>query len=187
MSIKKAIRKLKEIPKSIKKMPKKVVKPVLTFLKKLFDTIKRPILATIKKVVSGFLLIFFYIKCTLKMTKNFYKCAIFYILDIVKYLIIYVPILILLTVVGQIKEWAKVKPLLDKYLQWPNDTMNDCYRCKNKKAKGIDIAKQFQKIFGRDEATGESSFNFLLFLQIGLIVFGFGYTIWHMFVRENPL
>jgi hypothetical protein len=187
MSIKKAIRKLKKLPKNIKKIPKKVVKPVLTFLKKLFDTIKRPILATIKKVVSGFLLIFFYIKCTLKMTKNFYKCAIFYILDIVKYLIIYVPILILLTVVGLIKEWTKIKPILDKYLQWPNHIMNDCYRCKNKKAKDIDIAKQFQKVFARDETTGESGFNFFLFLQICLIVFGFGYTVWHMLIREKPL
>lgn len=184
-SLKRSINKLKRIPSSLKKIPKKIVKPVLTFLKKLFDTIKRPIMNIIKKIVSGFLLIFFYIKCTLKMTKNFYKCAIFYILDILKYLIIYVPILILLTVVGLIKEWSKIKPILDKYLMWPNKVMNDCYRCKKKKAKDIDFMQQMKKVFARDQETGESNFNFFLFLQICLIVFGFGYTVWHVFVREK--
>ena len=132
MSIKKAIRKLKRLPKTINKMPRKVVKPVMIFLKKLFDTIKRPILNILRKIVYGFKLIFFYIKCTLKMTKNFYKCAIFYLLDIVKYLIIYVPILIILTVVGMLKEWSKIRPILDKYLQWPNTIMNSCFRCKKR-------------------------------------------------------
>ena len=93
--------------------------------------------------------------------------------------------MILLTVVGLIKEWSKIKPILDKYLIWPNKIMNDCYRCKKKKAKDIDFMQQMKKVFARDQETGESSFNFFLFLQICLIVFGFGYTVWHVFVREK--
>ena len=184
MSIKRAIRKLKQIPKSIKKMPKKVVKPVMTFLKKLFDAIKKPILNILRKIVYGFKLIFFYIKCTLKMTKNFYKCAIFYLLDIVKYLIIYVPILIILTVVGMISEWSKIRPILDKYLQWPNNIMNNCFRCKKKAAKDFEIMNQLKQAFGPEE-TGEPRFNFHMFLNIFIIVFGFSYTIWHMYFREK--
>lgn len=112
------------------------------------------------------------------MIKNFYKCFIFYWLDIVKYTLLYLPILCLVGIIGLSKEWKPIQKTLDKLTGWPNSIKNDCYRCKNKDGDSMfdSLKKMMEDMMAGDQ--GDSQFSFFSFL----IVFGLGcillYTIW---------
>ena len=198
-SIKKGIKSLKKLPKKVSNLPgqieklvtngvlKKLGKPIMKTLKffvKWFNFIRKPIMNIVKKIVSGFTFIFFYIKCGIKMLTNFYKCFIFYFLDIVKYLLIYVPVIVILHIIGMHSEWKQMKPSLDKGLQWPNSIQNNCYRCKNKKGEKIALLDTIKAMFEK-EGVDDSPFNFFFFLLIMFVGFGFFYTIYHSYSSKN--
>jgi hypothetical protein len=140
--------------------------PVENAMKKMIA----PIMDPINKIMM-------YIACTIKMIKNFYKCIIFYWLDIIKYTLLYLPILCLMGILGLSKEWAPIQVTLDKLIGWPNSIQNDCFRCKNEKGESMwDSLQKMLKDMMKDK--GESHFSFLSFL----IVVGLGsiilYTLW---------
>ena len=118
------------------------------------------------------------------MLTNFYKCAIFYLLDVVKYLIIYVPVIVILHIIGMHAEWKRTKPHLDKALAWPNSIQNNCYRCKNKKGEKFALLDTLKKMFEK-EGVDDSPFNFLFFLMILFVSVGFFYTLWHIYSNNN--
>jgi hypothetical protein len=213
-SIRRALDKLKDIPKEITKIPdklknifkglldeainsikrvmlnivKSVSKPFANMFRGLFqflEMIKKFFMNLIKKIVSGFTYIFFYIKCGLKLMKNFYKCAIFYFLDIFKYVFIYLPTMAFMYAVKWKGKWKReTKPALDKNLQWPNGIRNDCYRCKNKKGKKFNLGDQIKKLF-EQEGVDDSEFNFLFFMLVAFGAAGMCYTFWHNFMRDK--
>lgn len=177
---------IKKIPKQVTKNLEKPFKQIGNAFKQLgrmLNVLKKPIMNIIKKVVSGFTFIFYYIKCGLKMMKNFYKCAVFYFLDILKYIFIYLPAMAIVYAFKQKNHWhTVVKPNLDKNLRWPNSIMNDCYRCKNKKGEKFQLGDQIRALFEK-EGVDDSKFNFLFFLLVALGGGGLTFSIWHNFMR----
>ena len=190
---------VKKLIKFIKKLPKNIVKSMMKDIKKtfakpffrvskwvvrVFKLFNDSFMNIIKKIVKGFTFIFFYIKCVLKMGKNFYFCSIYYILDIVKYILIYLPIFSVLLVIGMSKEWIRMKPFLDKILSWPNGTLNDCYRCKNKKGgKFLNNIKSTVSGMMESNSADDSCFSFFFFLLILSVASGFGYTFWRSVLK----
>ena len=150
-----------------------------------FNILKGWVMTAINFATGIFDLIFFYIKCTIKLLTNFYKCAMFYVLDIVKYVIIYLPIFIILNILGLRKQWNKFQTELDKVMGWPNGVQNDCYRCIRKPDKSKTNLLDMFKIFQQKEKETESKFNFLFFLFVFSVGVWMMYTFWHMYIRQN--
>ena len=203
MSIKKFGKSMKNLPKTITKGVEKVIfKSITSLFKKMVDTMGKPIMNTLKgfqkifmlikkymmniirMIVDGFKLVFYYIKCAIKLLTNFYKCIIFYILDVLKYFFIYLPIFIVMNMIGLKKEWNNVQKQLDKLVGWPNGVQNDCYRCTNKKGENFDWRKIFD-MFTKKQEEAESKFNFLFFMLVCGVAAAIVYTFWHIWIRKN--
>lgn len=183
----------KSFGKMIVKFFSKALSTSLTFLTRMLNTITKGIMSfvnmimvvvnSIKSLVMGIVekivgfakTVFFYITCTLKILSNFHKCAIFYLLDIVKYCILFLPLLIVQISTGSdSKGIQKTLDKVDAILGWPNDIRNDCYRCKNRDG-GLknDFWKKLQKALQGEEV----GFSFVFMLMISIVVLFFGYTI----------
>ena len=131
-----------KIIKNIKKAPKKAAQQTL-------DGLLIPVKAILKLVTSIIVIlrksmqqIFLYAKCFIKFLKNFYKCAFFYLLDIIKYLIMIVWLAATVWLVAlftiDIKKYSAKQYTKDvvhffSKMTYGNKIMNDCYRCKKKK------------------------------------------------------
>ena len=167
---------IKKIGKSMKNLPKTITKGV--------EKVVKPIMKTLKGFQKFFKLVFYYIKCAIKLLTNFYKCIIFYILDVLKYFFIYLPIFIVMNMIGLKKEWNNVQKQLDKLIGWPNGVQNDCYRCTNKKGEKFDWRKIFD-MFTKKQEEAESKFNFLFFMLVCGVAAAIVYTFWHIWIRKN--
>ena len=158
------------IEKAMKKTMKKMIDPIMKPINKM--------MGFFGKIMKFFAMVKLYIDCAIKLIKNFYKCFIFYWLDIIKYTFVYLPILCLMGILGLSKEWKPIQATLDKLIGWPNNIQNDCYRCKTKKGKSLleSIQKMLDDILKGEQ--GDSHFSFLSFM----IVVGLGciaiYMIW---------
>ena len=78
---------IKKVTKGVKEAPKKAAQQTL-------NALLVPVKGILKLVTSIIVILrtfiqesFLYVKCFIKFLKNFYKCAFFYLLDIIKYLI----------------------------------------------------------------------------------------------------
>jgi len=135
--IKKTINK---VTKGVKEAPKKAAQQTL-------DGLLIPVKAILKLVTSIIVIlrksmqqIFLYAKCFIKFLKNFYKCAFFYLLDIIKYLIMIVWLSLTVGLVAfakndkyTAKQYAKDVVYYFSKITYTTKIMNDCYRCKKKK------------------------------------------------------
>jgi hypothetical protein len=135
-------KKFRKVTKGIKEAPKKAAQQTLNGL-------LIPIKAILKQVTSIIVIlrklgkeIFLYVKCFIKFLKNFYKCAFFYLLDIIKYLIMTVWLAATVWLVAlftiDIKKYSAKQYTKDvvhffSKMTYGNKIMNDCYRCKKKK------------------------------------------------------
>jgi len=143
-------------------------------------------LKMLKPITKTLLYIVMIIKCTIKLTVNIPKCFIFYFLDIIKYTFLYLPILILMGILGLAKEWIPIQETLDKYLGWPNSTQNSCYRCKkNKGNKNSFFLENINRMMKKNDGKGDSSFTFFSFLIVFLFVGAFGYNFWFKFLKKQ--
>lgn len=126
-------------------------------------------------IVEGVMFFFFVITCGLKLIGNFYKCAIFYVLDIFIWLILFFPLLIV-SIVFSFQN-KSVKGMLERVadcIKWPNSIQNMCYRCVN---KGSDKKFDFWDKL-KDALQGkESSWNFFYFFSISIVGIGACYTL----------
>jgi len=95
-----------------------------------------------------------YIECLMKFIKNFYKCAIFYFLDLVGK-VIYLPIRIILWFFDHVfgyslydtesKIWDQMEVINDAFfavsgfhiLHFPKQIREDCYMCKRLKSSAL--------------------------------------------------
>jgi len=143
-------------------------------------------LKMLKPITKTLLYIVMIIKCTIKLTVNIPKCFIFYFLDIIKYTFLYLPILILMGILGLAKEWIPIQETLDKYLGWPNSTQNSCYRCKkNKGNKNSFFLENINRMMKKNDGKGGISFTFFSFLIVFLFVGAFGYNFWFKFLKKQ--
>ena len=166
-----------KIEKQMEKMIQKAIKP----LTKMF----KPITKAIGFITKAIKKIFMLIKCSIKLLINIPKCFIFYWLDMIKYTLLYLPILILMAMVGLAKEWKPIQVTLDKLLGWPNSTLNQCYRCKNKKKKDKGFLEKLKEMMKAKGRKGDSAFSFFMFLMVCLIGGSFFYTFWFVFLKKK--
>jgi len=190
---------VKKLPKTMSKAvtgPIKglIVTPAVKFIKAVIKFIK-PFLNMIIKIVMTVVNIFkmavFYLQCSIKLLTNSYRCIIFYFLDTLKYIFIYLLTMVAINIFSMTGAWPKkwswpnVKKMYDKNLSWPNSIQNDCYRCVNKKeAKKVNILDELKKFFA-NKNENNSKFNFLFFLLIFATSFLFLFTVWHIFMRNS--
>jgi len=167
---------LKKLEKPMKDIPKKMTKQMSKMTKQMTKMIK-PISKAIKMIIKT-------MTCSIKLIMNLPKCFIFYWLDMLKYTLFYLPILILMGMVGLSKEWIPIQKKLDKLLSWPNKTQNQCYRCKNINKKDDGFFDKLKKMMEKKNDKGKSSFTFFTFLIVCLFGGAFGYTFWFVFIRK---
>jgi len=148
---------------------------VLGLITKMLKTMTGGILDFLFFIVDGVMFFFFVITCGLKLIGNFYKCAIFYVLDIFIWLILFFPLLIV-SIVFSFQN-KSVKGMLERVadcIKWPNSIQNMCYRCVN---KGSDKKFDFWDKL-KDALQGkESSWNFFYFFSISIVGIGACYTL----------
>ena len=107
-----------------------------------------------------------FIKCTVRIAGNYYKCVIFYFLDILKYCLLFLPVLLysfqtkvpVKTVFAQINE----------VVTWSDGIQYDCYRCKKKKTK----KKQSYWDQLKEQFTSGKGDDKYMFFTFMVIVFG---------------
>lgn len=147
----------------------------LGFLTKMLKTMTGGILDFLFFIVEGVMFFFFVITCGLKLIGNFYKCAIFYVLDIFIWLILFFPLLIV-SIVFSFQN-KSVKGMLERVadcIKWPNSIQNMCYRCKN---RGSDKKFDFWDKLKEALQGKETSWNFFYFFTISVIGIGACYTL----------
>ena len=165
--------------KFLTRMLGKITDGIMSFVNMIMvvvNSIKNSVLNIVDKIVGFAMTVFFYLKCTLKILSNFHKCAIFYLLDVIKYCILFLPLLIYQLIQGSGgKSIKKTLDKVDALLDWPNDIRNDCYRCRNKDGgNNYDFWKKLQKaLAGKDVG-----FSFVFIVMITLVALFFGYTIY---------
>lgn len=176
----------KQMQKALKPMSK-IIKPISKAIKPIQKAIKF-ITKAVKMITKSIKNIFKLIACSIKLIVNLPKCFIFYWLDMIKYTLFYLPLLILMAMVGLAKEWKPIQTTLDKYLGWPNSTQNQCYRCKDKKQKDLGFFEKLKEMMKAKDEKGDNAFNFFAFLIVCLIGGSFFYTFWFVFVKKkmNP-
>jgi len=126
--------------------------------------------------------------CSVKFATNFSKCFIYYILDIIGY-VLYLPFKLFFWVF-QLRSveralWEGIESVdqLCKAVtgyhcfHWSNDTMNDCYRCKNKKdTDGNNWLKNYIKDLKKGKDTQMTFFEVVLLCTlVGLL----GYSVYY--------
>lgn len=159
-----------KIEKQIKGVFKKALKPIFKII--------NPILKAVKSMSMA-------VKCSIKLIMNAPKCFIFYWLDMIKYTLLYLPILILMGLLGLAKEWKPLQKTLDKFIGWPNSTLNRCYRCKNKKMKDSGFLERLKKMMKAKDGQGDNNFSFFSFLMVCLIAGAIGYRFWFTYLKKK--
>ena len=178
------------VTKGVVQAPKKAAQQTLNGL-------LVPVKAILKLVTSIIVILrkyiqesFLYVKCFIKFLSNFYKCAFFYLLDIIKYLIMTVWLALTVPVVGfmtinnkkySVKRYAKDVVHFFSKMTYGNKIMNDCYRCKKKKDPVKKSFMQELKDFVMNELNPDvksrkqplSFFTILLWASILIIVLVF--------------
>jgi hypothetical protein len=178
------------VTKSVVQAPKKAAQQTLNGL-------LIPVKAILKLVTSIIVIlrtfiqqIFLYAKCFIKFLKNFYKCAFFYLLDIIKYLIMILWLAATVWLVAlftiDIKKYSAKQYTKDvvhffSKMTYGNKIMNDCYRCKKKKDPVKKSFMQELKEFVANELNPDvksrkqplSFFTILLWASILIIVLVF--------------
>lgn len=133
-----------------------------------------------KNVMKTLKNIVIYTKCSVKMLTNFYKCAIYYFLDILKYIFLFlIPGFILMCFYPLFRiSWKKWKEIFNRYkyiIDWGNSIQNACYRCKNKKEKkkskkNTNQKSKKKKMVGSSLSPLNFSFYYFFIAIMGLLV-----------------
>lgn len=128
------------VTKGVVQAPKKAAQQTLNGLLIPVKAILKLVTSIIVILRKSMQQIFLYAKCFIKFLKNFYKCAFFYLLDIIKYLIMIVWLSLTVGFVAfakndkyTAKQYAKDVAYYFSKITYSTKIMNDCYRCKKKK------------------------------------------------------
>ena len=126
-------------------------------IKKALDKAFKPILKPILDIYKAFL-------CIVRIAGNIKKCWYWYLLTILKYMIllvfIYIPLLIVVLLLSlvfkpksAIKNLKKTVSLVETFTQWPADVQYRCFKCKKPKKKKFNffkkVGKSLRKVFAK--------------------------------------
>ena len=119
----------------------------------------KKILDPIKKGVK-------FVKCWVRIITNFPKCITFYVLDYLKFVFLFYPLIVISFFSGQGKAGIKRnhKRLADA-LKWSPDTLYDCYVCKKPKKKKS--TSFWEKIKQAILGGGSRGMSFVFFVVMG--------------------
>ena len=157
----------------------------LGFITRMLKTMTGGILDFLFFIVEGVTYFFFIITCGLKLIGNFYKCAIFYVLDIFIWLILFFPLLIV-SIVFSFQD-KSVNGMLERVadcIKWPNSIQNMCYRCVK---KGSDKKFDFWDKLKEALQGKESSWNFFYFFTISIVGIGACYTLFTLIQNSTGI
>lgn len=139
--------------------------------KKLFKKALDPIIGPIVAIYNTTI-------CAIKLVKNAPNCMIYYILDMIGY-VIYLPFMLFFWIFGlrsiEKQLWKGinstdklVKSVTGYYIfSYPNSIMNKCYRCKNRKdTPGENLLDTYLNDL-EDTNPKASFFDIVLFIIIG--------------------
>tara|TARA_B100001059_G_C17763337_1_gene544135 strand:+ start:20 stop:1021 length:1002 start_codon:yes stop_codon:yes gene_type:complete len=157
---------LKSIKKTIKKVSKGITKAPRQAAEKTLEGLLKPVKVILTLITRIIIIlrtfirqIFLYAKCFIKLLTNFYKCAFFYFLDIIKYLIMTVfllftvPIVALMSINNKkhnVKRYTQKVVYVFSKMTYGNKVMNDCYRCKKKKSIDISFTQKLKEFVGKE-------------------------------------
>ena len=145
-----------------------------------YDSLKwlQRLFKKLEEIGKFFRKILYYIRCGVKMIINFPKCIFIYFIDA----IVNTIMLIIWTIAFMFQfesQWLKFKKNnVDKYMKWPNNISNTCFRCKNKSEEKEestfdDIITHFMKTLGN-----MGWLNFGMFMLTILVMLYSAY--WHV-------
>lgn len=140
----------------------------------------------IKKLIEGMKGIVTFTKCSIKMLTNFYKCAIYYVLDIFKYIFFFLIPGLILVCFGV--SWKKTLKIYNRYkylIAWSNATQNDCYRCKNKKAKKTDWFKNVNLLSGGKDKKSMETISFYTLFVVIICLMVLAYSMYYWFINKK--
>lgn len=127
-----------------------------------------------------------YIRCGIKMIVNFPKCIFIYLIDAI--VNAFMIIIWLIAFMFQFEsQWLKFKKNnIDKYIKWPNNISNTCFRCKNKSEEKEesaidDILTHFMKTIGN-----MGWLNFGMFM-VTILVMLYSAYFFHYYLKENEM
>lgn len=135
----------------------------------------------VRKLTKPIIAIYNNIMCGVKLLKNAPKCMIYYILDMIGY-VIYLPFMIFFWMFGLQsieREFFKALDKIDKAVysvaefhifRYPESLLNRCYRCKNKKeTKGTSENWLDKYLAESDTKDHRVTFFELMLLIIGIL------------------
>jgi phage-related protein len=138
----------------------------------------------LEEIGKFFRKLLYYIRCGIKMIINFPKCVFIYVIDAI--INLFMVVIWLISYMFQFeKQWLKFKKnSLDKYIKWPNNLTNTCFRCKNKKEEKEesaydDIISHFMNTF---QNMSWLSFGMFLF---SILVMLYAVYIAHYYIGKN--
>lgn len=137
-----------------------------------------------KKIMKPILVIYNNIVCGIRIISNFHKCAIYYLLDIIGYLF-YLPFMLLFWITGAHAIERKIWRNINKYGllifgTYTNSIMNQCYRCKDKKAG------RGNEWFDRMMADMDKDTNKpLSFVEVLITILFFSFILYYMYYYLN--
>ena len=127
----------------------------------------------IAKVFEGVTKTIQYIECSIRIIGNFQKCIFFYLLDVLKYVILFVPLIIVSFLTGfDLKTLKEVFAKIDSLLAWSATIQYDCYSCKKKNKK--DDMSFWQKLaneFAGNQKSLSQHLFFFFFSTLIVVIF----------------
>ena len=143
-------------------------------------------LGFIKKLVKPIVSVYNNIICAVKILKNFHRCAIYYLLDMIGY-VIYLPFMIFFWIFGirsiEQELWKMLYKVDDgikgvtgyNLFKYSNTIMNRCYRCKKKDDKeGGNWFDRMMQDMGKED-NKYSFFEVILGVMLIGLIFYSGY------------
>lgn len=134
---------------------------------------KKGVMGVLKKAMNGIKMMIVYIKCSIRIIGNFQKCIIFYVLDIIKYTILFFPLLCISICTGfNLKSLKSMFEKMDYMLRWDSSILNDCYLCKKKKkSKALTFWEKLMKEFEGNKNSVSHHLFFFFFVSLIVIMF----------------
>ena len=145
---------------------KKITKDIMKPINKMKETIMKPVKQILDPVKKGVL----FVKCWIRIITNFPKCITFYALDYVKFVFLFVPLMVFSLVTGQGKKGLQRNyAMIDDLIKWGPGIQYDCYVCKKiKKKKGPSFWETLsQAILGG----GSKGMSFVFWFVMTLLFF----------------
>lgn len=144
------------------------------------------VLGALKSVFKGIKMVILYIKCSIRIISNFQKCIVFYLLDIVKYTILFFPLLCVSICTGfNLKTIKSMFEKIDYMIQWDKKIRYDCYVCKKPKNKALSFWEKLKKEFEAGEKNAAQHLFFYFFCFLIVIMF-IGFQIF-IFLEPNNI